>query len=191
MNLIKEAISTITTIIALLFNFNGETNSTQLVSPPIIESKDAMISNDVYDKYLTELTTAPFLIPQLTIEKIYDKGNLYYNTLYTNTSYYIYIPNECNHETKTLVFNSGGFNGYELPYYYMLQYVKTEPNAVLLFFVTSGYTDIKTRTQLTFDVLNQISLERQYIAKDITLCGASLGVYTCLHEILDFQKLNL
>ena len=104
---------------------------------------------------------------------------------------YVYVPYEINEDTSYMIYYCGG-TGQEIESILWAPGVvhyfassrdpeKYSPNAICIFYGTSGYDNIPTRVIDTLKLLHDVSEETGAPVKDVITVGSSNGCYTALH----------
>lgn len=101
----------------------------------------------------------------------------------------VFVPNECNEDTKCIIYYAGG-TGEKLLYlegvwYYLSTF---SPNAVIMFFYTSGYNNIETRNEYAAELMEDIAIDCGITLHDMAVIGSSHGSYTALHAPAQLYK---
>lgn len=135
-----------------------------------------------YCRYRIEKEKEPVNV-KYTLESNISETKFKGGTLYFYSFCYIYVPNQCDENTRSMVYFAGGTgeNLLYLPgvYKYFENY---SPNAVMLFFCESGYTHMKGIAQDAVDIMRQLELECHFVIHDFVLIGSSNGAYTAIRS---------
>lgn len=110
-------------------------------------------------------------------------SKLSHGTLYSTAEGLMYIPLECDEDTKCLIYYPGGRNETLDNSYYLDLFLATAPNAIVLFLNTNGFYNQCEKALSAYDTLLQASLEMNIFLHDLVVCGASLGAYPALHAV--------
>ena len=94
----------------------------------------------------------------------------------------IYVPNECNADTRCMIFYPGGYDSALANSYYQdYIYAGTSPNAIILYMYTNGFYDIESHIEDAYRALEEAALENNVFLHDMVVCGASNGAYTAVN----------
>lgn len=94
----------------------------------------------------------------------------------------IYVPKECNADTRCMIFYPGGYDSALANSYYQdYIYAGTSPNAIILYMYTNGFYDIESHIEDAYRALEEAALENNVFLHDMVVCGASNGAYTAVN----------
>ena len=94
----------------------------------------------------------------------------------------IYVPKECNADTRCMIFYPGGYDSALANAYYQdYIYGGSSPNAIILYMYTNGFYDMENRMEDAYRALEEAALENNVFLHDMVVCGASNGAYTAVN----------
>ena len=103
-------------------------------------------------------------------------------TLYWHRIGLIYVPKECNADTRCMIFYPGGYDSVLANAYYQdYIYAGTSPNAIILYMYRNGFYDMETRMEEAYRTLEAAAIENNVFLHDMVVCGASNGAYTAVN----------
>lgn len=115
-----------------------------------------------------------------------EKRQVKSGTLYIKRGY-IFVPDEINEDTKSMVYYAGGTGETMLFVEGVYEYFKRfEPNAIMIFFYTSGFDNIEAKCKEGIDMIKQLAEECGIVVHDLVIAGSSNGGYTALHSVARF-----
>lgn len=130
---------------------------------------------------LLEADSTPKVLLFEQIHEKLDTATVYYTKLGD-----LYVPDECDKDTRFLVYFPGSYDQ-ELPNgYYSLFMHSSAPNAIMLFLDANGWYDMKGKCEEIYKLFELTATEKQLFIHDMVVCGASLGVYPAL-QCVDFM----
>lgn len=103
--------------------------------------------------------------------------------LYCNDKAYFFVPQECNSETKFIIYYAGGAGEDILSInlqHVWAYYGEYRPNAVIIMFRESGLLHMQRINELAIDYIRQLELECGIVARNLTVIGSSNGGFTAL-----------
>ena len=94
----------------------------------------------------------------------------------------IYVPKECNADTRCMIFFPGGYDSVLANAYYQdYIYAGTSPNAIILYMHRNGFYDMEKRMEEAYRTLEAAAIENNVFLHDMVVCGASNGAYTAVN----------
>lgn len=109
--------------------------------------------------------------------------------LYAISLGYIYVPFECDENTRCCFYFAGGAGEdylYRRGVYHYLKYF--QPNAVMLFHYESVLMHMGSGIPKAAEVLEQVAQECGIVLHDAITVGSSAGSYTALHAAVVLQR---
>ena len=116
----------------------------------------------------------------------FENGELYY---YSHA--YIYVPHEIDETTSFSAYFAGGGGEPMLFMEGVFEYIeKYSPNAILVYYESSGLPDMEYSCDRMIAISNQIAAECGIVIHDLAVSGSSSGCYTALHAAAAFYTKN-
>lgn len=147
--------------------------------------------SEYYEKYCRQrLESEDVLDPYLILKQEHLVESLYYGKVYYYDPVFLYVPDSADADTGFFAYFSGG-DGVEPTLYedsmydYLWNYA---PNAVMLFYVTSGTANMDLACRNMLRIAHQAAAERGIGIHDLVIAGSSSGSYTALHLAAAFCR---
>lgn len=109
--------------------------------------------------------------------RLYDWPNGYF---YSSDLAYFYVPKEISSDTKCILYYPGGtgadyiLDTFSMPY--IVEYFpQHNPNAVIMLFKNSGYTNMKATNSKAIEMLHQLELDLNFVIHDMIIMSSSNG----------------
>ena len=126
---------------------------------------------------MQELYTGPYYLTEARWIDDFDGGSLYYCDEGA-----AYVPFTVDEDTRTLLYFAGGAGEMLLYISGVYEYLeKNQPNALILFYYTSGFPLYEKSLPQAGRILKELALEAGIWIHDLAVVGSSSGAYTALH----------